>query len=524
MTSISGTGQLIRLALRRDRILLPVCVTLLALIATSSASATIKIYPTAESVAQAARSTNSTPALVALYGRIYDEQSLGAVSMLKMTGFGAVLVAIFSVLLVIRHTRTDEEAGRLELLGAAVLGRHAALAAALVLAIGTNLATGALCTVGLIGTGLPAAGSLAFGIGWTATASVFAAIAAVAAQLAESGRTVTGVSMATLGASYLLRAAGDAATADGPRWLSWLSPVGWGQQVRPYAGERWWVFALPMLAILVLVSCAFALQARRDLGAGLIRPRLGPASAAPSLRSPLALAWRLQRTGLLAWAAGFAILGSVLGSIAGNVGSLVDSPGSQELITKLGGAKNFTDAFLATEFGIAGIIASAYAVQATMRLRNEESAQRVEPLLATSVSRLHLLASHTLIAVAGAAGLLCIAGIAAGVVHGQPGRLLGAAVAQLPAALVLTGLTILVYGLYPRAAVASWASLVGFMLIGQFGPLLGLDQWVMDLSPYGQLPRLPGADWHPLALACLTATAVLLAAVGAIGFRRRDIG
>jgi ABC-2 type transport system permease protein len=413
MSSITGAGQLFRLALRRDRILLPVCLALFALIATSSASATIKIYPTAESVAQAAHSANSTPALVALYGRVYDEQSLGAVSMLKMTGFGAVLAAIFSVLLVIRHTRTDEEAGRLELLGAAVLGRHAALVAALATAIGANLAIGALCAVGLIGTGLPASGSLAFGIGWTATASVFAAIAAVAAQLAESARTVTGISMATLGACYLLRAAGDAAAADGPRWLSWLSPIGWGQQVRPYAGERWWVFALPMLAILVLVAGAFVLQARRDLGAGLIRPRLGRASATPSLRSPLALAWRLQRTGLLAWAVGFAIVGSALGSIAGNVGSLVDSPGSQDLITKLGGAKNLTDAFLATEFGIAGIIASAYAVQATLRLRSDESAQRVEPLLATAVSRLRLLASHALIALAGTAGLLCIAGLAA---------------------------------------------------------------------------------------------------------------
>ena len=76
MNSVAGTRQLIRLALRRDRVLLPVCAALFALTATGTASATIKVYPTDDSVAQAARSMNATPALVALYGRVYDEHSL----------------------------------------------------------------------------------------------------------------------------------------------------------------------------------------------------------------------------------------------------------------------------------------------------------------------------------------------------------------------------------------------------------------------------------------------------------------
>ena len=118
MNSVAGTRQLIRLALRRDRVLLPVCAALFALTATGTASATIKVYPTDDSVAHAARSMNATPALVALYGRVYDEHSLGAISVLKMTGFGALGVAVFSVLIVIRHTRTDEDSGRLELLSA----------------------------------------------------------------------------------------------------------------------------------------------------------------------------------------------------------------------------------------------------------------------------------------------------------------------------------------------------------------------------------------------------------------------
>ena len=33
-------------------------------------------------------------------------------------------------------------------------------------------------------------------------------------------------------------------TASGPRWLVWLSPIGWAQQFRPYAGNRWWVLLI----------------------------------------------------------------------------------------------------------------------------------------------------------------------------------------------------------------------------------------------------------------------------------------
>ena len=68
------------------------------------------------------------------------------------------------------------------------------------------------------------------------------------------------------------------------------------------------------------------------------------------------------------------------------------------------------------------------------------------------------------------------------------------------------------------------AVIVGFMLIGEFGPTLGLAQGLMNVSPFGHVPRLPGAYWQPVALATLTLIAVGLMATGASGFRRRDIG
>jgi ABC-2 type transport system permease protein len=64
---------------------------------------------------------------------------------------------------------------------------------------------------------------------------------------------------------------------------------------------------------------------------------------------------------------------------------------------------------------------------------------------------------------------------------------------------------------------------VAFLLIGEFGPLFELDQWVMDISPFAHVPRLPGSDFAPMPLVWLVIVAATLTAVGMIGFRRRDV-
>jgi ABC-2 type transport system permease protein len=466
-----------------------------------------------------------------LYGLIYDPTSLGAVAMLKLGGIVAALVAVLAVLTVVRHTRGEEEAGRLELLGATVVSRYAALTAALLVAFGASLVIGVLTAAGLISAGLPTAGSVAFGLAWAGVGIAFAAVAAVSAQLTQSARSATALSIVVLGFVYLLRAIGDTAGAHGPRWLSWLSPVGWGQQIRPYAGERWWVLLLLAGFAAVLAAGAFGLVARRDLGAGLLPDRPGPASAAAGLRSLFALAWRLHRGAVLGWTAGFTVLGAVLGNIASSVGNLLDSPQAREMVLRLGGEKGLTDAFLAAELGIVGVIASVFGVQAAMRLRAEETASHAEMVLATSVGRFRWAFSHLTVALFGTAALLVGAGLGAGLAHGaqlgdlgQVGPVLLGALVQLPATWVVAAIVVALFGLAPRLIVGGWAALVAFLLIGEFGPLLRLDQWVMDLSPFAHLPKIPGAQFSAAPILWLTVTAAALIAAGLVGLRRRDIG
>lgn len=530
MSSLTGTLSLVRLALRRDRILLPACIAAFVIMVTFSTSATVALYPTVESRVQAAASINNMASLVALYGRVYDETSLGAVALIKMGGLGAAMVALLALFTVVRHTRSEEESGRLELLGGGVVGRHAPLTAALIVGMGASLVLGVVTAVALAAIELPVAGSLAFGLSWAGIGVAFAAIAAVAAQLTRSARGASGIAAATLGVVYVLRAVGDTSSG-AARWLTWVSPIGWGQQVRPFADERWWALLLLFGFAAAAATVGYALAARRDLGAGLLPDRPGPSAAGASLRSPLALAWRLQRGVLLGWSVAFILLGAVFGGIAASVGDLFTSPESRAMIEALGGKAGLTDAFITAELGFVGIFAAAYGMQASLRLRQEEEALHVEALLATAVERLRWAGSHIVVAVAGTTALPVLAGLSAGGSlaaqtndAGQIGRVLSGALVQLPAALVLTGIVVALFGFAPRFVAWSWAALVAFVLLGELGALLELPPVIMDLSPFAHVPKAPAAEVTSTPLLWLGGLAAVLIAAGLAGFRRRDVG
>jgi ABC-2 type transport system permease protein len=253
--------------------------------------------------------------------------------------------------------------------------------------------------------------------------------------------------------------------------------------------------------------------------------------ATTRLRSPLALAWRLQRGSLLIWSAVFLLVGLVVGGLASNVGDFVQSQQARDFINRLGGEGVLRDAFLAVELSFAAVGASVFGVLATTRLRSEETGLRAEPVLATAVRRTTWLWSHLTIALLGSAVLMVTVGVGAGLTNaaqvGEPvefWRVLVAAMVRIPAVWVVVGIVVAAFGLLPRWTVLGWLALLGFVLLGEFGPLFELDQFVMDLSPFAHVPRLPGGDFSLTPLLWLAAVAAALVALGTWGFRRRDVG
>ncbi|GII58123.1 exporter of polyketide antibiotics [Planotetraspora thailandica] len=532
MNTLAGTGALIRLIVRRDRILMPIWVLFMAVIPLALLSSIKELVPTeAARQAYAAESFgNST--FVMLYGRVYDA-GLGGLTFWR-AGFSMLVVGLISLLMVIRHTRTEEEAGRRELVGSAVVGRHAGLAAALIATIGANLVLAVLVALGLMGQDLPAGGAFAFGLAWAAAGAMFAAVGALVAQLTEGAGAARGIGVTVAAVAFVLRAVGDVSgTGADPAWPSWLSPLGWTAQVHAFRDERWWIFALAVAFVAVLTAVAFVLQSRRDVAAGLLPPRLGPAEASPALRTPLALAWRLHRGTLLAWAAGFIALGAIFGGAAQTTQDmLADNPQLLEVFERMGGTSALSDLFIAATMSITALIASGYAVQAALRMRTEEAGLRLEPLLATGVGRLTWAASHLVFALLGPTLVMVAAGLTTGLTYGasigdvggQLPRGLAAALVQLPAVWVLAGLTAAIFGLLPRLAPAvAWSALGLCLFLGQLGAALQLSQAALDVSPFTHIPRVPGGDVSALPLVLLTAIAAALVVFGLAAFRRRDV-
>jgi ABC-2 type transport system permease protein len=334
-----------------------------------------------------------------------------------------------------------------------------------------------------------------------------------------------GIAGVALGAAFLLRLAGDL----GGGWLSWLSPVGWAKEVHAFSGERWWPLGLSLAAATVFTGVAFWLQARRDVGAGLLQDRPGPPEAGRDLGGMLGLSFRLGRGGLLAWTLGLFAAGIVLGSVGDSARDLVDSSqGISDVLVRSGG--DLVDAFFAAVLGMTALMATGYTISGCLRMRAEESSGHAELVLATPVERLRWAAGPLVVAMGGSALVLAVTGLGAGIGYaiaaGDAGRiasLTGAALASLPAVWVLGALTVALFGLAPRAVFLAWVALAACVLVWLLGPLLDLPSWILDASPYQHIPAVPAATLSAGPLVALLAVAVALLAAGLTGLRHRDL-
>jgi ABC-2 type transport system permease protein len=133
-----------------------------------------------------------------------------------------------------------------------------------------------------------------------------------------------------------------------------------------------------------------------------------------------------------------------------------------------------------------------------------------------------LLGTALLLVVAGAAGGLSF-GAQVHDVGGQFGRVLGAALVQVPAAWVLAGFGVALIGLAPRLTALTWAALILSLLLVELGALFGLSRWIVDAAPFAHVPKLPGSDFTVAPVLGLTAVALALGAAGLAGLRRRDL-
>ena len=286
-TRLAGFSHLLRLAWRRDRILIPSSVLGLVVLSVGSAQATLALYPTDESATAGLAGVLTNPSVIALYGPVASNTA-DALAVFKTVMMGAFLTAVLGFVVVRRHTRTEEDEGRLELLGSGVVGRWSALAAAVTLGTVAVVAASVLSGLGLAALGMDPLGSVAFAVSWMTAGLAMVGVSAVVVQLASTTRGAAGLGFGFLGAVFALRAIADSADSGTfVHALGWLSPLGWAGRVEAYGANRTWLLLPGVLTLAVGVAVAVVLLDRRDLGAGLLPARNGPPRAGRHARQPV---------------------------------------------------------------------------------------------------------------------------------------------------------------------------------------------------------------------------------------------
>ena len=526
LDALAGTGGLIRAALRRDRVRIGIWMAAIITMVAASAESVKGLFPTQADLDQAA-AASSNPAILAFNGPPIALDTVGGQIVFQIGAPGLVIVGLMTMLTVIRLTRGEEEPGRLELVRALPVGRQAPIVAAGSIGLGMSAVVGGASAAALVATGQAVSGSILYGLELGSVAAVFVGVALVAAQITENARLAGGLAGVALALAFVIRAIGDMRGL----WLSWLSPIGWAQQTRAFGAERWWPLLLGLGLLAGLILLAVELQNRRDLGAGLIAPRPGPAAAGGRLRSALALAIRLQRGSVVGWCVGLAALGVVYGSIINAIDEFVnDNPAMADFLTASGVA-SLTDSYLATAMHLTALIGTAAAVQWTLRLRSEETSMRAEPVLATAVSRTEWTRSHLIVALVGSVGAMASIALGLGgtaaIATKDPMLLWHVTVAALvhvPVMWLTVGFTLAIVGRVPRFATAGWAIVAFGVVIAMFGSVLQLPRWVIDLSPFEHVPLSPAEPVTVTPVVALFLVAAALVAIGLDGVRRRDIG
>ena len=524
-SALAGTLPLAQARVRIDRVRLALwTIGIIAMVGATAASIQ-SLFPTQADL-DAAAAGSDNPAIRAFNGPAQALDTLGGQVAFQIGAPGFVIVALSSILLTTRLTRREEESGRLELIRSLPVGRGASMAAAALVLTAMHTVVGLGVALLCLGAGVPAAGSWAFGLGFATVGWMFTAVALVTAQVAPTARAASGLAGVALAIAFVVRAVGDMTNGT----LSWLSPIGWAQAARPWADERWWVFAIPLAATVLTAALARALLARRDLGGGLFPQRRGPAFATPGLSTPLALAVRLQRGSLIGWSVALAVFGFVYGVIVDSIEDFVRDNEAMADFMAAGGGASLTDSYLAQSMRVLALIASGFAAQSVLRARSEESAGRAEPLLAGAITRRSWLGSHAgvaalgsvIVVVSAAVSLAVGVFIATGDVGLAP-ELLAAAVAYVPALLVVVGTGLALTAWSPGTTSVTWGMVAGGLVIGMFGPVLDLPEGVSNLSPFEHVALLPAESLSTAPLIVLTVIGAALAGAGFAGIARRDV-
>ncbi|GAB1692871.1 hypothetical protein [Krasilnikovia sp. M28-CT-15] len=469
------------------------------------------------------------PAIRTLFGAPVALDQPGGFTVWRTGTVLAVLIAAWAMLATTRITRGEEDTGRWSLLLAGSITLPRAVRYHLGVLMTAPVLAGAATAAAMIAAGGGSSGALLYGTGLALLGVFFVGVAGLAAQVLPSRSAASGAAATVLVVGLLARMVGDGVAA--LSWLRWFSPYGLLALSSPYEANR----GLPLVVLLggavALLAAAVRAAALRDVGGAVVAPSAGRNPRRALLGSVQAFAVRRMLRPLAGWSVGVGAYFLLIGLIARSMTAfLTDNPQFAQLAAQAGFELGSVEGYAATLFGLLAVPAGVFVAVRLAAAAGDETNRRLVLLLATPVTRTRLLAAEAAAAVGGAAVMTAGAGFAAwaGTVASGAGLSIGAALAGacnvLPIVFLCLGTAVLALGWEPRAVAAIGA----LPAVGGFVWLVVADSirapiWVGELSPFAHLAAVPAhpPDW--VAATVMTAVSAVLATIGAVGYRRRDI-
>lgn len=531
-SKFTNTGRLVRFLLRREWLSSSVWVVLLSAFSIALAPGLARMFD--DTARQALIITVNTPAMISMLGPIYgmDNYTPGAMYFNMMVQWMMLTAGVMNFLLVIRHTRTDEEHGRTDMLRSLPVGQYANLSAVMLLAFLVDLLIAVFTGVGIALCGVESMGwngAMLYGAAIGAVGFVFAALAAVFSQLCMTSRGAIGMSVMALGFLYLLRGAGDI----GNETLSYISPLGLAQRTQAFVENNWFPIPILLAESAVITAAAFVLNGQRDVRQSYFPERRGRDHAGASLHSPFGLAFRLLKPPFFGWIAGMFVLGASYGSILGTIETFVQSSEFYSMVIGANSEYSTAQMFISMVTSLMALCAAFPVLTMVLKVRSEEADGYAQNVLSKAVSKYRYLTGYVVMAAVMAVLAQCATALgiyaAAMAVLPDPstlplGYLMKACLVFAPALWVMLGITVLLIGLYPKGTVAVWFYF-GFSFFASF---LGripdiIPDWLRKLTPFAWSPSLPVDEINAAALVIMTVLALCLTAAGIVSYRRRDV-
>jgi ABC-2 type transport system permease protein len=486
-------------------------------------------YPTLQDRLDFAHSFGDNKSVRLFYGVPHDLLTAGGYAAWRVAGVLAIFAAAWGVLAAVRFMRAEEDSGHEELVLAQPVGRRISFAASIAAGVAGAAILWLAVWLGLIVAKLPAGESALFALGLASVGLVSLGVGAVVSQLAATRRLALELGAGVLGLAFVLRVIAD--TANSLDWVRWLTPLGWPEELRPFAGSRPAVLLLLLGAAALLIVAARWIAVRRDVGVGFVQASDTKEADTTLLSSPTAQALRDERGRLAAWLIAGGFFAVVIGVLADSVSSANVSESLNQQFQKLGVSSATTAAgYIGISFLIFILMVSLFAASQIGAARHEEADERLETLLAQPVGRGRWLAGRLALGVSGAVllslviGFLTWAGAAAVGADVSLGDMLGAGANCLPIALLFLGLGALAFSLVPRATSGITYGLVLAAFVWElFGSLLDLPSWTVDLTPFHQVALVPAESFKAVAAIVMIAIAGVAMLASVRLFERRDL-